>query len=123
MKIFNFSEKVGKQITAFQSNFIMSKIVNHQGNIHIGAMHLKENGIVGYHEAVVSQLLLIVDGEGYVCGADKEKVKVKAGQAVFWEKGEFHETSTEHGLMAIVMEAEDLERAILMPIKEESCEK
>lgn len=42
---------------------------------------------------------------------------------MFWEKGEFHETSTEHGLMAIVMEAEDLERAILMPIKEGSCEK
>ncbi|MGG5780631.1 cupin [Bacillus albus] len=123
MKNFDFNEKVGKQITAFQSNFIMSKIVNHKGNIHIGAMHLQENGIIGYHEAVVSQLLLIVDGEGYVCGADKEKAKVKAGQAVFWEKGEFHETSTEHGLMAIVMEAEDLERAILMPIKEESCEK
>ena len=123
MKIFDFSEKVGKQITAFQSNFIMSKIVKHQGNIHIGAMHLKENGIIGYHEAVVSQLLLIVDGEGYVCGANKEKVKVEAGQAVFWEKGEFHETSTEKGLMAIVMEAEDLERAILMPIKEESCKK
>ncbi|WP_074619904.1 cupin [Bacillus tropicus] len=123
MKIFDFNEKVGKQITAFQSNFIMSKIVNHQGNIHIGAMHLKENGIIGYHEAVVSQLLLIVDGEGYVCGANKEKVKVEAGQAVFWEKGELHETSAEHGLMAIVMEAEDLERAILMPIKEESCEK
>ncbi|TXR63300.1 cupin [Bacillus sp. AR18-7] len=123
MKIFDFSEKVGKQITAFQSNFIMSKIVNHQGNIHIGAMHLKENGIIGYHEAVVSQLLLIVDGEGYVCGANKEKVKVEAGQSVFWEKGELHETSTERGLMAIVMEAEDLERAILMPIKEESCEK
>ncbi|MFB5579717.1 cupin [Bacillus albus] len=123
MKIFDFNEKVGKQITAFQSNFIMSKIVNHKGNIHIGAMHLQENGIIGYHEAVVSQLLLIVDGEGYVCGADTEKAKVKAGQAVFWEKGEFHETSTEHGLMAIVMEAEDLERAIFMPIKEESCEK
>ncbi|WP_270341172.1 MULTISPECIES: cupin [Bacillus] len=96
MKIFDFSEKVGKEISAFQSNFIMSKIVNHQGNIHIGAMHLQENGIIGYHEAVVSQLLLIVDGEGYVCGANKEKVKV---------------------------EAEDFERAILMPIKEESCEK
>ena len=41
MKIFDFSEKVGKQITVFQSNFIMSKIVKHQGNIHIGAMHLK----------------------------------------------------------------------------------
>ena len=50
----------------------MSKIVNHQGNIHIGAMHLKENGIIGYHEAVYRNCF-IVDGEGYVCGADKEK--------------------------------------------------
>ncbi|MGE7861225.1 cupin domain-containing protein [Bacillus mobilis] len=123
MKIFDFSEKIGKHISAFQSNFIMSKILNHKGNVHIGAMHLQENGIIGYHEAVVSQLLLIVDGEGYVCGEDKEKVKVEAGQAVFWEKGEFHETSTEKGLMAIVIESEELERAILMPIKEESCEK
>ncbi|EJR56104.1 hypothetical protein IIM_01196 [Bacillus cereus VD107] len=123
MQIFDFSEKVGKHISAFQSNFIMSKILNHQGNIHIGAMHLQENGIIGYHEAVVSQLLLIVGGEGYVCGVDKEKVKVEAGQAVFWEKGEFHETSTKNGLMAIVIEAENLEQAILMPINEGSCEK
>ncbi|QWG44718.1 cupin domain-containing protein [Bacillus mycoides] len=114
MKIFDFSEKVGKHISVFQSNFIMSKILNHQGNIHIGAMHLQENGIIGYHEAVVSQLLLIVDGEGYVCGTDKEKVTVEAGQAVFWEKGEFHETSTEKGLMAIVIESEDLENGVLM---------
>ncbi|MGE6599136.1 cupin [Bacillus proteolyticus] len=114
MKIFDFSAEVGKYISAFQSNFIISKILNHQGNIHIGAMHLQENGIIGYHEAVVSQLLLIVDGEGYVCGADKEKVKVEAGQAVFWEKGEFHETSTEKGLMAIVIESEELEKGVLM---------
>ncbi|PFM63283.1 cupin [Bacillus cereus] len=123
MKIFDFSEKVGKHISAFQSNFIMSKILKHQGNIHIGAMHLQENGIIGYHEAVVSQLLLIVQGEGFVSSADKEKVKVEAGQAVYWEKGELHETSTEKGLMAIVIESEDLEPAILMPINEGSCEK
>ncbi|KFN02462.1 cupin [Bacillus clarus] len=82
-------------------------------------MHLQANGIIGYQEAVVSQLLLIVDGEGFVCGADKEKLKVKAGQAVFLEKGEFHETSTENGLIAIVMESENLENGILMPIGEE----
>ncbi|HDR8145622.1 cupin [Bacillus thuringiensis] len=116
MKIFDFSEKVGKHISVFQSNFIMSKIVNHQGNVHIGAMRLQENGIIGYHEAVVSQLLLIVDGAGYVCGANKEKIKVEAGQAVFWEKGEPHETSTEQGLTAIIMEAENLKQGIVMPI-------
>ena len=45
------------------------------------------------------------------------------GQAVFWGKGELHETSTEHGLTAIVMEAENLEQAIVMPIIQGSCEK
>ncbi|MGN4423198.1 cupin [Bacillus cereus group sp. MYBK30-1] len=117
MQIFDFSEKVGKHISAFQSNFIMSKILKHQGNIHIGAMHLQENGIIGYHETVVSQLLLIVQGEGFVCSADKEKVKVEAGQAVFWTKGEFHETSTEKGLMAIVIESDGLENGISMMIR------
>ncbi|MGG0258346.1 cupin [Bacillus mycoides] len=117
MKIFDFSAEAGKHISVFQSNFIMSKILNHQGNIHIGAMHLQENGIIGYHEAVVSQLLLIVDGEGYACGANKEKVKVEAGQAVFWTKGEFHETSTEKGLMAIVIESYGLENGISMMIR------
>lgn len=64
-----------KRESAYQY-FIRSKIVNHQGNVHIGAMHLQENGIIGYHEAVVSQLLLIMDGEGYVCGADKWKRRI-----------------------------------------------
>jgi quercetin dioxygenase-like cupin family protein len=101
----------------------MSKILKHQGNIHIGSMHLQPNGVIGYHEAVVSQLLLIVQGEGLVCGANKEKVKIEAGQAVFLDKGELHETSTENGLIAIVMEAESLEQSILMSINDGSCEK
>ncbi|EEN03404.1 Cupin 2 conserved barrel domain protein [Bacillus thuringiensis IBL 4222] len=46
MRTFDFSEKVGKHLSVFQSNFIMSKIVNHQGNVHIGAMHLQANGII-----------------------------------------------------------------------------
>lgn len=96
----------------------MSKIVKHQGNIHIGCMHLQPKGMIGYHEAVVPQLLLIVEGEGYVCGADKKKVKVQSGHAVFWDKGEFHETSTETGLMVIVIESENLESNIRMPIVE-----
>lgn len=118
MKIFDFSEKVGNHIAVFHSNFIMSNIVKHEGEVHIGCMHLQPKGIIGYHEAVVPQLLLIVQGEGLVCGADKMKKKVQSGQAVFWNKGEFHETSSETGLMAIVIESENLENNIRMPIVE-----
>ncbi|HCF32186.1 MAG TPA: cupin, partial [Bacillus sp. (in: Bacteria)] len=35
MKIFDFSEKVGKHLSVFQSNFIMSKILNHRGNLSL----------------------------------------------------------------------------------------
>ncbi|WP_439741885.1 cupin [Bacillus pseudomycoides] len=118
MKIFDFGEMAGNHISVFHSNFIMSKIVKHQGEVHIGCMHLQPKGIIGYHEAVVSQLLLIVQGEGLVCGADKKKKKVQPGQAVLWNKGEFHETTTETGLMAIVIESENLENNIRMPIVE-----
>ncbi|AIK36485.1 cupin domain protein [Bacillus pseudomycoides] len=118
MKIFDFGEMAGNHISVFHSNFIMSKIVKHQGEVHIGCMHLQPKGIIGYHEAVVSQLLLIVQGEGLVCGADKKKKKVQPGQAVLWNKGEFHKTSTETGLMAIVIESENLENNIRMPIVE-----
>ena len=118
MKIFDFSEKEGNHIAVFHSNFIMSNIVKHEGEVHIGCMHLQPKGIIGYHEAVVPQLLLIVQGEGLVCGADRQKRKVQPGQAVFWDKGEFHETTTETGLMAIVIESANLESNIRMPIVE-----
>ena len=64
----------------------MSKILNHQGNIHIGAMHLHENGIISNHEAVVSQLLLIMDRTGYVCGVNKEKIKIEGDKLCFGKR-------------------------------------
>ncbi|CAM5215257.1 Cupin OS=Ureibacillus acetophenoni OX=614649 GN=SAMN05877842_11970 PE=4 SV=1 [Ureibacillus acetophenoni] len=71
-------------------------------------MYLEENGIIGYHQAVVPQLLLIMNGEGFVRGESEEYFKVQPGDAVFWEKDEWHETKTDKGLTAIVIESEEL---------------
>ena len=68
---------------------------------HIGIMHLEVNGIIGFHQAIVPQLLLIVNWEGWVRGNRETKFHVKAGDAVFWEKDEWHETTTEKRLTAI----------------------
>ena len=73
----------------------MSRIVRTEKPIHIGCMYLETNGVVGYHDAVIPQLLLVISGEGWVRGEDEFKVKVKTGDAVFWKKGEGHETTTE----------------------------
>ena len=117
MKIFRFGQETGKPITHFDSNFVISRILISEKPTHVGCMHLETNGIVGFHEAVSPQLLLIVNGEGWVRCDSEEIVHVSFGDAVFWEKGEWHETRTETGLTAIVIESEDLNPAGFMPCR------
>ncbi len=116
MEIYQFNKENGKKITKFDSNFIMNRITQTQNSAHIGAMHLEENGIIGYHQAVVSQLLLIVEGEGKVRGKEENFISVKSGEAVYWEKDEWHETKTEDGLTAIVIESEELDPLAMMSL-------
>ncbi|KUP08314.1 cupin [Bacillus coahuilensis p1.1.43] len=114
MKVYSFKKENGKKITKFDSNFVMSKIAYTKTATHIGYMHLDEKGIIGYHKAVIPQILLVVGGEGEVRGETDEYVKVEEGDAIYWEKGEWHETRTEKGLTAIVMESEDLESGVIV---------
>lgn len=109
MEFFRFDKAVGKSITAYDSTFIMSRIIRTTQQAHIGCMHLESNGVVGYHQARIPQLLLVVNGEGWVRGGDDNKIPVRAGDAVFWTEGEWHETTTESGLTAIVIESEELQ--------------
>lgn len=117
MEFYTFNKESGKNISTFNSDFIMSRIIVTNKVASIGCMHLDKTGIVGYHQAVVPQLLLILNGEGYVRNEKEEYVKVEAGDAVFWEKDEWHETKTDVGLTAIVIESEELTPALFMPLK------
>ena len=76
---------------------------------HVGIMDLKENGLVGFHDTTVPQMLIILEGAGWVRAGEEEKVKIAAGDVVLWEKGEGHETTTEKGLKAIVIETEGMD--------------
>ncbi|EZP78862.1 hypothetical protein H839_03301 [Parageobacillus genomosp. 1] len=118
MEFYRFDKEVGKHISKFNSNFIMSRIIKTNMPAHLGCIYLEPNGIIGYHRAVVPQLLLVVNGEGWVRGENEIKFNVKTGDAVFWEKGEWHETTTEKGLIAIVIESEELNPSSFMALKE-----
>lgn len=108
MQLFKFNKEVGKRITRFDSNFVMNRILHTKSSVQIGCMHLEENGVIAYHQATVPQLLLITEGEGEVRGREDNFVKVLKGDAVFWEKDEWHETVSENGLVGIIIEGEDL---------------
>jgi quercetin dioxygenase-like cupin family protein len=111
LKIYRFDAGVSRKITHYNSDFLMSLLLQAQDvpSIHIGCMHLPPNGIVGYHQAKIPQLLLVVQGEGWVRGESSEQpIRITSGQAAFWEAGEFHETTSLHGMTAIVIESEAL---------------
>lgn len=72
--------------------------------------------MVGYHQAVVPQLLLIVEGEGFVRGETDDYINVQCGEVVFWKQGEWHETKTDMGLTAIMIESESLDTSFLVSV-------
>lgn len=118
MRVYNFTKEAGKTIEAFGSQQLyMSRILSGAESPHIGCMHLEARGLVGWHQAPVPQLFLVVSGEGWVRAGEEAEILVSAGTAVYWEKGEWHETRTEIGLTAIVIEADNLN--IAMPLVEE----
>lgn len=108
MKITNLNELVGKSITQYGSEFIMKKIMMTDEKSNVGIMQLEEGGKVGYHETAVPQMLIILEGEGYV-RTGEDKVKVAAGNIVVWGQGEGHETTTDKGMKAIVIESNGMD--------------
>ncbi|MGN7454727.1 cupin domain-containing protein [Paenibacillus pasadenensis] len=96
-------------IDAFSSQGVMfSGITRHDGRIQLSSVRIEANGIVGRHVAEASQLFLLIDGEGWVSGADGKRISVKAGQAAYWEAGEEHESGSRTGMTVIVVEGGQL---------------
>lgn len=98
----------------------MNRILETKKEAYIGCMLLEENGIIGFQQVAISQLLLIVSGIGYVRGEKNEWFQVRSGEALYWDKEEWHETKTNIGLTAIVIESEEIMPDLMIPLKEKS---
>lgn len=66
------------------------------------------NGHIHRHPTTVPQILAILDGAGEVSGSNGEFEPVAAGDAVYFEAGELHETRSAEGMNALIIEAVDL---------------
>lgn len=113
MEIYKFTKESGNHITQFNSNFTMTRIGMLEKTVHIGYMYLEKNGNIGNHQAVTPQLLLIINGEGCVKGKEGTFKEVRTGDAIFWDKGEWHETKSANGMIALVLESEGLSSSLL----------
>jgi quercetin dioxygenase-like cupin family protein len=78
------------------------------GAAQAAIFRLGPGGRIARHPATVPQVLAVLDGEGLVSGGDGEFRPISRGEAVFWAGGEEHETVTDHGLTALIVEAAGL---------------
>lgn len=113
MRLFRFDAAVGRTINQFDSvNAIVTPILQMNGQIQIGSMHMGPHGIVGYHQATTPQLFLVVQGSGWVRAEEETLTPIIAGQGAFWDTAEWHESGTEGFMLAIVIEGEGLDPSI-----------
>ena len=75
---------------------------------HVVVIEIGPGGVVAKHPAASAQLFVVVSGDGWVSGADGEREAIVAGQAVLWEPGEEHESGSDEGMTALVVEAETI---------------
>ena len=116
MKLFRFDPEVGRDIDRYQSSgFVISKVAHLSDEAVINCAYLDANGSIGYHQAAVSQLFLVVRGEGWVRGEWPERISIKAGEAAYWDKDEWHESGTEIGMTVIIIEGVNIDPAKRMP--------
>jgi quercetin dioxygenase-like cupin family protein len=65
-------------------------------------------GRIARHPATYPQILAVLDGSGEVSGPDGLDEPIGAGEAVFWDAGEDHETKSAAGLTALIIEGDGL---------------
>ncbi len=116
MRIFRFDKEVGEAIEKFGSEgFVLSRILLIQGEARVRCAYLAPHGFIAEHPSVGEQLLAVVAGSGWVSGADGKQRAIAPGEAAYWVDGEVHETRTEDGLTAIIIEGERLKPGEIMP--------
>jgi quercetin dioxygenase-like cupin family protein len=111
VRIYSFGAADGRPISQYGSERLtITGIVRVAGgDVQVGCMHLEPGGRVGAHQATPRQLFLVVRGTGWVRGPELEQTPIVADQAAFWEDGEEHESGSETGMVALVIESDTLD--------------
>jgi hypothetical protein len=77
--------------------------------VRAAIFRLAPNGRLQRHPATLPQILAVLEGSGRVSGSEDEFQPIGPGEAVFWVAGEEHETETDTGLTALILEADGLQ--------------
>ena len=128
MRMFSFGPNSGKPLTQWTdskgvshrvdpktSKVVISPIFISDVGSRFACFHIGKGGFIPRHPAEGGpQLFCVMEGRGWVSGADGRKVPIDANQAAYWEPGEEHESGTDDGMKVIVVECDDYDPATSM---------
>lgn len=127
MRLFSFEPNRGRPLTSWvdaqgmkhrvdpkTSKVVIAPVFGSERASRFACFHIGPGGFIPRHPAVGPQLFAVVEGTGWVSGGDGRRIPIRAGQAAYWEDGEAHETGTEKGMRAIVVEGDSFDPARYM---------
>ncbi|HKG26703.1 MAG TPA: hypothetical protein VKB09_13710 [Thermomicrobiales bacterium] len=120
MKTYRFDRHVAWPVSDYGSSFLLSRLLwVTGGEVRVDLAYLKPGDRIGEHEGRLPQLFCVIDGSGWVAGADAIPMRAGPGVAAFWAAGERHAAGTETGMRAVIIQAESLDPdATLTPVAE-----
>jgi quercetin dioxygenase-like cupin family protein len=117
MRLFRFDAEVSRPIHQYGSEDLrITPITRLTQGGQVAAMWIAPGGQVGAHPADGAQLFLVIQGVGWVEGADGARASIRAGQAAYWEDSERHTAGSPSGMGALVIEATALDLTLLQPL-------
>jgi quercetin dioxygenase-like cupin family protein len=87
----------------------LSRSISEGAPLQAAVFRVAPGGRIARHPATYPQILAVLDGSGKVSGSGGVAEPIQAGEAVFWQAGEEHETKTADGLTALIIEGNGLE--------------
>ncbi len=114
MKIYRFDRGATKEINSDGNrNVALTPVADEVAGAFIAVLYVEPMGILGYHQALSDQLFMVLQGSGWVTGSDRKRTAIEAGQAAFWQDGEWHESGSEAGMTVVVIEAKAIEHVLM----------
>jgi quercetin dioxygenase-like cupin family protein len=105
MEVTSLNTCPSRPLTEYGSTDAVVAFIAGDDDASIVRITLAAGGRIGRHAGRGSQLFIIVEGSGRVRAGGGEPIEVNAGDAIRWEAAEEHETTTDEGLVALVIQA------------------
>lgn len=106
MRVLTLGATPGRPVDANGSRGFDVSAFGITAEAHLVTVRLRPGGVIGRHPAAGRQLLVVLTGDAVVSGSSGDPVVLEPGQAAVWEPNELHETRSETGLVALVVEGD-----------------